>query len=209
MTGAGVPTARSPLATEAHTPVDPHPFDLAAADFSAWRRGDATALDRLVRRLTPLLWQVVRAYRLDSATAEDVVQSAWFALVRNGSRIEDPQAVVRWLTVTARREAWRACRTTGREDLVEDSVLDLRSPAGEAAETVVVRDARDAALWRAVDTLSERCRRLLRVVAFSERPDYTRLSRELDMPVGSIGPTRGRCLAKLRSALGADEEWGR
>jgi RNA polymerase sigma factor (sigma-70 family) len=209
MTGAGIPTARSPLPVPSQAPEASHPFDLAAEDFREWRCGDSEALDRLVRRLTPMLWQVVRAYRLDTSTAEDVVQGTWFALVRNRDRIEDPQALVRWLTVTARREAWRACRLGGREDLVEDSVLDLRMPAGEATEAVVVRNDRDAALWRAVDELPERCRRLLRVVAFSERPDYTRLSRELDMPVGSIGPTRGRCLAKLRGALGADEEWGR
>ena len=56
-------------------------------------------------------------------------------------------------------------------------------------------------LWAAVDRLPERCRRLLRVVAFESRPDYGRLAAELDMPIGSIGPTRGRCLAKLRVAL--------
>ena len=87
-----------------------------------------------------------------------------------------------------------------------DTDLALDAPPTEAAEDAVLRTTRDGALWSALATLSERCQRLLRVVAFSERPDYTEISRELDMPVGSIGPTRGRCLDKLRLALAADPD---
>ena len=68
--------------------------------------------------------------------------------------------------------------------------------------------ARDSALWAGLGRLSERCQRLLRIVAFTERPSYADISTELGMPVGSIGPTRGRCLAKLRLALAADPLWG-
>jgi RNA polymerase sigma factor (sigma-70 family) len=181
--------------------------DQAAADFGAWRAGEAAALDRLVRALTPMLWHTVRAYRLDAATAEDVVQATWLAFVRSAARVEEPQAVVRWLAVTARREAWRAARVGNRVDLLAEESLDLRLPAGESTEAVVVRSHRDEALWAAVGQLSERCRRLLRVVAFSERPDYGLLSKELGMPMGSIGPTRGRCLEKLRALLGAAPDW--
>lgn len=181
--------------------------DEAAADFTAWRAGEAAALDRLVRALTPMLWHTVRAYRLDAASAEDVVQTTWLAFVRAADRVQEPQAIVRWLCVTARREAWRAARSAGRVDPVEDEVIDVRTPAGESTETTVVRNHRDEALWATVGRLPERCRRLLRVVAFSERPDYGLLSQELGMPVGSIGPTRGRCLAKLRALLGAAPDW--
>ena len=62
--------------------------------------------------------------------------------------------------------------------------------------------------WRHIESLSERCRSLLRVVAFSDRPDYASVAQALGMPVGSIGPTRGRCLAKLRLLLDADPHWG-
>jgi RNA polymerase sigma factor (sigma-70 family) len=181
--------------------------DEAAADFAAWRAGEAAGLDRLVRALTPMLWHLVRAYRLDAASAEDVVQATWLAFVRSADRVEEPQAVVRWLAVTARREAWRTARAAGRVDVVDEEVIDVRLPAGESTEAVVVRNHRDEALWAAVERLSDRCRRLLRVVAFSERPDYGLLSRELGMPVGSIGPTRGRCLDKLRALLGAAQDW--
>ncbi len=181
--------------------------DAAAADFVAWRAGEAAALDRLVRALSPMLWHTVRAYRLDAASAEDVVQTTWLAFVRAADRVEEPQAVVRWLAVTARREAWRTARSAGRVDLVEDEVIDVRTPPGESTETAVVRNHRDEALWAAVGRLPERCRRLLRVVAFSDRPDYGVLSQELGMPMGSIGPTRGRCLDKLRALLGAPQDW--
>lgn len=176
-------------------------------DLVAWRAGDRAALERLVHRLTPMLWHTVRAYRLDEAAAEDVVQSTWLAFVKSGGTIADPQALVRWLTVTARREAWHTARTAGKADLADDDVLDLRADPGPSVEEVVERAHRDGALWDAVRTLPERCQRLLRVIAFADRPDYESLAVELGMPVGSIGPTRGRCLAKLRALLGAASDW--
>lgn len=184
-----------------------HLWDAAAEDFVAWRDGEREALDRLVRRVTPMLWQLARAYRLDRQTAEDVVQTTLVSLVRHAERIDEPQAVIRWLTVTARREAWRCARAAQRVDATEDTVLDLRIGAVDGPEIQVLRHQRDQALWQAVGQLTERCQRLLRTVAFSERPNYTRLSAELRMPVGSIGPTRGRCLEKLRSILGPDSDW--
>ena len=75
-----------------------------------------------------------------------------------------------------------------------------------AAEAMLREDQR--VLWRAVSSLSERCQALLRIIAFIDRPDYGAVSEALGMPVGSIGPTRGRCLAKLRGQLAADPTWG-
>lgn len=181
--------------------------DRAAALFTQWRDGRPEALEELVRLLTPMLWHTVRAYRLDTPTAEDVVQGAWLALVRKQDGVEDPQAVVRWLTVTARREAWRVSRRQQRQEPVEEEVLQAHSSIEPSPEDVVVRNHRDEALWKAVGSLPERCQRLLRVVAFADRPDYEQLSRDLGMPVGSIGPTRGRCLNKLRAAFTALGDW--
>jgi RNA polymerase sigma factor (sigma-70 family) len=183
------------------------PWDRAAADFVAWREGDRDGLDRLVRLVTPMLWHLARAYRLDRQTAEDVVQITLVSLVRHADRIDDPQALIRWLTVTARREAWRCARASQRVHATEDTVLELWAGVADGPESKVLRTQRDEALWKAVGRLTERCQRLLRTVAFSERPNYTRLSAELKMPVGSIGPTRGRCLGKLRSLLGTDQDW--
>ena len=71
------------------------------------RDGDEAQMGDLVALLTPILWHTARAQRLDRDTAEDVVQTAWLALVRNASSIADPQAVLQWLIVSVRREAWR------------------------------------------------------------------------------------------------------
>jgi RNA polymerase sigma factor (sigma-70 family) len=196
-------TERGPERESGHLPL----HDAVAADFIAWRGGEAAALERLVVRLTPVLWHLARAYGLDRATAEDVVQTTWLTLYRKADTIQDPQAVLRWLSVTTRREAGHRAAALRHVDLAEDNELESRSPVAEDPAAVVTRSDRDAALWRAVQTLSERCQRLLRVIAFSERPNYRELSDELGMPVGSIGPTRGRCLDKLREALGSAAEW--
>ena len=179
--------------------------DLAAHEFAAWRGGDTGALDRLVRLLTPVLWHLVRAYGLERQTAEDVVQATWLALFRHGASIRDPQAVVRWTTTTARREAWRASRVDRREDTVEPETLDRPDPSRPDERVLAARDVHT--LWRNVRLLSERCQRLLRVIAFDDRPDYASLSLQLGMPLGGVGPTRRRCLDKLRDRLAHDPEW--
>lgn len=176
-------------------------WDAAAAHFALWREGDPRGLDDLVAVMTPVLWHVVRAYRVSPEMAEDVIQCTWLALVRHRDSIDDHQAVGGWLTTTARRAAWRVGSRTARDVAVDPSDLEPHTPAECSAESRVVEGDERSRLWRAVATLDERCQRLLRVVAFEQRPDYAALSDDLQMPVGSIGPTRGRCLAKLRTAL--------
>jgi RNA polymerase sigma factor (sigma-70 family) len=173
----------------------------AASAFERWTTGDAVALDELVKVMTPVLWHVVRAYRLANEVAEDVVQTTWLALVRSRESIQEPAAVGGWLTTTARREAWRVARATGRGIPVEDEELARRLPDEESPESEVVRRDGEDRLWDAVERLSERCQALLRIVAFEHRPDYTTIAANLGMPVGSIGPTRGRCLQKLRALV--------
>jgi RNA polymerase sigma factor (sigma-70 family) len=179
----------------------------AGEAFERYRGGESDAMGELVALLTPILWHTVRAQRLDIPSAEDVLQTSWLALVKHANAIADPRSVLQWLIVTSRREAWRVSRGEQRtkpQDLGDD---DLGSGGQPAVEELVVRDATDEVLWRHVAELPERCRRLLRVIAFADRPDYAELARSLGMPMGSIGPTRGRCLAKLRSALATDSQW--
>ncbi len=88
------------------------------------------------------------------------------------------------------------------------SARTVAASEDDQPERVALATAAQRVLWRNVAKLSERCRQLLRVIAFAERPDYATLSSALGMPVGSIGPTRGRCLAKLRMLLASDPEWG-
>lgn len=194
--------------------LDPAPdggarWQRAAELFSAWREGDSRAMDDLVRLMTPVLWHVVRAYGVERALAEDVVQTTWLRLVRGHASIADPRAVSAWLTTTARREAWRVGKAHGRVDTAEPDDLEILLPNQVSAEDRAATSEENRRLWGAVEHLAERCRRLLRVIAFAERPDYASLAAELAMPVGSIGPTRQRCLAKLRTLLEGSAPRGR
>src|SRR6478735_5845831 len=185
----------------AENPSSASVWDAAGSAFRRWRDGDQRALDDLVRLMSPVLWHVVRATGLEREPAEDVVQSTWLAMVRSAERISDPQAVSGWLCTTARREAWRTRKQSTRSTPVEDEALEIRLPNEESPEAAVVLGDEQRQLWSCLAKLPERCQRLLRIVAAEQRPDYTRIAADLQMPVGSIGPTRGRCLDKLRAEL--------
>jgi RNA polymerase sigma factor (sigma-70 family) len=173
----------------------------AAGAFARWRAGDDRAMDDLVREMTPVLWHVARAYGVDSALAQDIVQTTWMTLLRRHESIADPHAVSAWLATCTRREAWRVRKLERRAEPTEHDDLEPRLPVGDSAEQLAARGDGVRRLWAAVRELDERCQRLLRVIAFDERPDYARIARDMAMPVGSIGPTRGRCLGKLRTLL--------
>jgi RNA polymerase sigma factor (sigma-70 family) len=175
--------------------------------FAEYRNGEPAKMADLVRVLTPILWHTVRACRLDTATAEDVLQTVWLTLVRKADTIAEPQAVLQWMVVTTKREAWRVARNQAKvrpEDLEATGAGDDATPS---VEDEVIRSATEHRLWQHISDLPERCRLLLKVIAFADRPDYAELSKALGMPQGSIGPTRGRCLAKLRAALAQDPHW--
>lgn len=179
------------------------------AYFLAAQQGDRAALDVLVRELTPLLWQVARAQGLDRNSSADVVQTVWLELLGSLTKIRSPNALVAWLITVTKRESWRTRRSNRTHQTDDDVALgqlpDTRPPPDEQ----LLESDRRSRLWMAVDQLPARCRTLLRIVAFSSRPDYSAVGRALNMPEGSIGPTRGRCLAKLRKLLVADpaEDW--
>jgi RNA polymerase sigma factor (sigma-70 family) len=182
----------------------PARWEHAANLFLRWRDGETRAMDELVRLMTPVLWHVVRAYGLDRALAEDVVQTTWLTLVRRHETIIDPRAVSGWLTMCARREAWRVGKLQRRADPTEVEYLEPHLPTHESAEHTAGVEDDQRRLWASVDRLDDRCQRLLRVIAFDDRPDYARIAADLSMPVGSIGPTRQRCLGKLRALLEGD-----
>jgi RNA polymerase sigma factor (sigma-70 family) len=172
-------------------------YDAATDAFRRWRAGDEAALDELVRMMSPVLWHVVRATGLDREAAEDVVQNT------SADSVRDAQAITRWLCTAARREAWRVSKSAARTRPVDDEVLDARLPVQTSPESEVVSDDEKAHLWAALSRLPERCQKLLRIVAWEPRPDYSSVAEGLDMPIGSIGPTRRRCLDKLRVELGS------
>ena len=179
----------------------------AARLFAAFQAGDQSTMSDLVGLLTPILWHTVRAQRLDHQSAEDVIQATWLALVRSADSISQPQAVLQWLLVTARREAWRVTKRDDRAQPTDFDGEDLTTSPDEVPEDLVLRHDDDVRLWQHIAQLPERCRALLRVIAFADRPDYAAVAQSLGMPIGSIGPTRGRCLAKLRLQLANDPGW--
>ena len=179
-------------------------WTVAANAFVAWRDGDPTGLARMVHALTPMLWQVVRSYGLSRPAAEDAVQVTWLMLVRNRDAIRDPQAVWRWMATTARREAWRMARQAGPDEAVElESLFDIPEP-NPGPEARAMADDTARWLWRHVASLPQRCRQLLRIIAFEDRPNYAEVSAQLGMSIGGIGPTRARCLDRLRRLIADD-----
>ncbi|MBB5953947.1 RNA polymerase sigma factor (sigma-70 family) [Saccharothrix tamanrassetensis] len=181
-------------------------YEGLAVLFESAQRGDRAALGLIAETLTPMLWQVARAQGLDRERSADAVQTAWLRLLGSLSDIHSPLALTGWLVTVTKRVAWSMRNELRAGELVgllaDEQVVDPTPPPEEQA---VFADRR-ARLWDAVSRLSHRCRELLRVVAFVNRPEYAEISAALDMPKGSIGPTRGRCLAQLRKQLLADQE---
>jgi RNA polymerase sigma factor (sigma-70 family) len=163
--------------------------------------GDQNAWNALVERYNSLLWSVARAFRLDTEDASDAVQCTWLKLVEHLDGIADPERLPGWLATTVRRECLQVLRRAKRARTSADSELlaDLADPAPPVDHGVLLAE-RDAALWRAFSTLGEQCQRLLRVLMAASPPAYAEVADALDMPIGSIGPTRQRCLAHLRKA---------
>lgn len=162
--------------------------------------GSQVAWDALVDRYGRLVWSVIRGFRLDSATSADVSQMVWLRLVEHCSRIRDPERLPAWLATTARNESIRASRRMARVVPTEFSVEvpDERAPA---VDDRMLDDEQLREVLAAFDEISERCRGLLRLLCTDPPLDYETISSLLEMPIGSIGPTRARCLDRLRGLL--------
>jgi RNA polymerase sigma factor (sigma-70 family) len=170
------------------------------------RSGDNGALQEIAREMTPLLWHIARAEGLPAGQVPDVVQTVWLELLRRMREIHSPQALTGWLTTTTRREVWRVQRRSRRHADVDADLESLPDPAPAATDQIVAQE-RNQVLLHHFRKLPQRCQALLRIVAEVDRPDYDVVAQALGMPRGSIGPTRGRCLARLREMLLADPRW--
>jgi RNA polymerase sigma factor (sigma-70 family) len=180
--------------------MDPSPETLEDAELASQVRaaaaGDSGAWNALVGRFGRLVWAITRAHRLSDADAADVSQTAWLRLVEHLDRLRDPARVGSWLAATTRNECLRVLRLSGRQIPSGDELLADEETPSAAAE--LFASERNAAVWRAFQTLSPRCRQLLQVVVASSPPSYDEVAAALGVPVGSIGPTRARCLDRLR-----------
>jgi RNA polymerase sigma factor (sigma-70 family) len=180
--------------------------DVSNADLLAGSAaGEQAAWDQLVRRFNGLVWSVARGFRLQVGETDDAVQNTWLRLVENLDRISDPEHLGSWLATTTRRECLQVLRRRSRTGYPTESVETLQVPdAAPALDAGLLADERDAALWAAVHELPTRCWSLLRILMASPPPSYAEVAAALDMAIGSIGPTRQRCLDQLRKRVEGD-----
>ena len=161
--------------------------------------GDQRAWNALVERYAPLVWSIGRRYQLGGADAADAGQNVWLHLVDQLGNIRDPAALPGWLATTTRRECRRVlCARSSHAAVV---VLDAENiPAqqtGIAGQELLAAE-RHAALREAVTDLPAGCQRLIARLIEDPPVPYAKISAELGIPIGSLGPTRRRCLDKLR-----------
>jgi RNA polymerase sigma factor (sigma-70 family) len=190
---SAAPTGTPPRpAPDASTPVE----DVVASA----TRSDARAWDELVRRYAGLVWAVARSHQLSAADSADVSQTTWLRLVEHIAELNDPARVGSWLATTARRECLmvlgQRARVMPTAEVPEPSAAD-----GPPMDARLLAEERDVALWRAFSRLDSRDQALLRLLSAEPPNSYRDIGAALDMPIGSIGPTRSRCLERLRREL--------
>ncbi|NWG19880.1 MAG: sigma-70 family RNA polymerase sigma factor [Chloroflexi bacterium] len=181
-------------------------IDDDAALVKACQRGDAMGWETLVRRYQRLIYTIPRRIGLGDDDAAEVFQRVCVALLENLSKIEQPDRIGAWLATTARRESWRQVRRTRPSESLDQD--DEQSPAMQIPDTALLPDEllerieRQHAVRRALEQLDDRCRTLLTLLFYrSDPPLYSDIASQLEIPEGSIGPTRARCLQKLRRVL--------
>lgn len=185
------------------------PDEDAGSLVRAAAEGDKAAWQALVERFGGMVWSIARGFRFSRANAADVSQTTWLRLAENITKINDPDRVGAWLATAARRECLQHIRLSARTVPVGDMTwFDHSGPEDNPTEGEVLRaegereDARRArALGQAMARLSLRCQQLLRILMASPPPSYAEVAAALGMPVGGIGPTRARCLRRLRLEL--------
>ena len=176
----------------------------------ACRRGDSEAWAALITRYQKLIYTIPRRAGLDDDQCADIFQQTFKTLFEHLHRLEQPERVRAWLVTTARRATERAVARAARwqplpdVDHTEDEgafAPELPDPALLPDEVILALEERHL-VRTAVGTLDERCRRLLTSLFYEEeRPAYGEIAADLGIPEGSIGPTRNRCLQKLRHLL--------
>jgi RNA polymerase sigma factor (sigma-70 family) len=175
---------------------DPVVTDLVARA----KNGDKQAWDALVEHHAPLIWSICRRHRLGGADIEDVGQNVWLQLVNHLETIRDPATLRWWLATTTHRECVRVLRAE-RVPTAAGNAQDAETiPDDQAqmAEQQLLTAERDAALREAFRHLPACCQQLITLLIQDPPMPYTTISARLDIPVGSIGPTRSRCLDRLR-----------
>jgi len=162
--------------------------------------GDDRAWTLLVEHFSVTIRLVARRHRLCEADQDEVVQRTWIRLVERITTVREPAALVGWLVTTARRESLGLLAGAAREVLGPEP-FEPRDQARHAAEELheaIAAEERRAALYKAIDGLPPHQRALMRLLVARPALSYEQVGAALGMPIGSIGPTRGRSLSTLR-----------
>ena len=165
--------------------------------------GDHYSWETLVQEFGTAIRAVARAHRLGDADAADVAQTTWLRLLEHLERLREPGRVGAWLTTTARRECLRVLRDSRRQVPYGDDAPEQASSEVPPGEELLAVE-RNQALWRGFRRLRASDQLLLRLLLADPRPAYDEISAALDMPIGSIGPTRARALERLRNELDSE-----
>lgn len=177
----------------------------------ACRRGEAAAWDLLVNRYQRLIYTIPRRSGLDEDQSAEVFQRTFAKLLEYLDRIEQPDRIRAWLVTTARRETLQLVRQQSTEQSLSDVDVLHGAITHETArddaplpDEELERLEEQHLIHMALGELGERCRRLLTLLFYRpDPPSYTEIAAALAIPVGSLGPTRARCLQKVRRLLEA------
>ena len=169
----------------------------------ACRRGDERAWETIIARYERLVFSIARRHGLSADDAADVTQTVFIILLQSIDRLPDGVNLGGWLTTVTRRHTWRAMTRLGRELPGEkEDVAESVTLLGRQTSNPVDRWEMLQAMHESLNRLGGRCRQLLLALYFdTTEPSYAEVATRLNMPVGSIGPTRARCLAKLKVLL--------
>ena len=186
---------------------DPHVVALV----SRASQGDQDAWYEIVDRYASLVYTICTRYRLSNHDTEDVGQNVWLLLVEQLGKLREPAALPGWLATTTARECLRVVTAANKAERLgtglDDSVIFVDETVID--EEILVAE-QNAALRAAFAELPPRCQRLLSMLISDPPHSYADIHAELDIPVGSIGPQRARCLDRMRrssafAALGENE----
>jgi RNA polymerase sigma factor (sigma-70 family) len=184
------------------------PGSTAETEVAAWVRqaasGDLHAWNRLVDQYARLIWSITAKFKLVESDAADVVQTTWMRLIEHIDRIEQQDRVGSWLASTARNECLRHVAARKRIVLVhENDEFDCADHHGPTLDEALLAKERAQDVRAAMANLPPQWQRLMELLMSDPPLTYAEISDKLGLPVGSIGPTRGRCLARLRVLLEA------
>jgi RNA polymerase sigma factor (sigma-70 family) len=174
----------------------------------ACRRGDEGAWEALIKRYQRLIYSIPRRAGLDEEISSDVFQNVFAILIEKLDGIEQPERIQAWLVTTARRETWRAIlrrkdslSSLANDEDTEDKATEI-ADAAPLQDEVLLRLESQHNIRLAVESLDERCHKLINLLFYRpDPPPYSEVAAALNLPEGSVGPTRARCLQKLMRLL--------